>query len=188
MTLTFQPLSGGGEDATVQLLQGSTQQRTVSCTTAAGATVATFPGGTVLLATGTTAGTITLTGTVTETGDSGTATVNMPALPPEIRSVRVTMQSAGNFSVQVIGYSNTRAMKTAHFVLTYGATVNPMVDLEVSSLFASYYGSALSVQNGGVFTYTQPFTVTGSGQGALTSVTVSLSNSVGTSSTVTATP
>jgi hypothetical protein len=54
--------------------------------------------------------------------------------------------------------------------------------LPIADIFRSWYQST----GGGLFIYRQPFTLTGIG--ALTSVQVNLTNSVGTSTTLTLSP
>jgi len=55
----------------------------------------------------------------------------------------------------------------------------------VSSLFSAWYSSSTSTPFGSQFLYTQPFTVQGTG--AIASVTVTLVNANGNSTTVSAT-
>jgi hypothetical protein len=57
--------------------------------------------------------------------------------------------------------------------------------VDVSQLFTTYFGSAAGQQSGGAFKFTMPFTVTGGDANAVTQVTVTLTNSVGTSTAVT---
>jgi hypothetical protein len=56
----------------------------------------------------------------------------------------------------------------------------------LDAMFAAYFGGASAAPFGSQFTYTQPFTVTGSTQ-AIVSVTVTLVNKIGQSAPATAT-
>jgi hypothetical protein len=86
------------------------------------------------------------------------------------------------------GYSVTRDVTQAIFHLTIaaGANVTPTdFTLPVSALFGTYFQGSTSSTAGGQFVFTQPFTVAGDIT-QIQSVGVSLTNSVGTSASVTA--
>jgi hypothetical protein len=107
--------------------------------------------------------------------------------PPVITSVTVASTSTG-FTVTIVGYSTSRDVSSASFTFSAasGSTLGTsQLPVSVSSIFAPWYSSATSASFGSQFTYTQPFTVTGNST-AIASLTVTLTNSVGTSSPATA--
>ena len=104
-----------------------------------------------------------------------------------ITSVTAASTSTG-FTVTIVGYSNTRDVSQAVFTFTAASGANlqtGQVTVALSSAFSAWYQSAASAPYGSQFTLTQPFTVTGNQQ-AVTSVSVTLTNSVGTSAAATA--
>jgi hypothetical protein len=87
-----------------------------------------------------------------------------------------------------VGTSTTLDMKTAafHFTPAAGATLQTTdVAIDVSSLFAAWYGNAASLATGSQFSLIVPFTVAGN-TSTIASVTVTLINSVGGSAPVSA--
>jgi hypothetical protein len=186
LTLTFTPVSGA-DDPSVQF---STGGRTAQETIAAGSTLA-LPA--LAIQTGTVAGTITVTaqllaGTqdVTPTPAPST-TLIIASLAPVITKVS-TATAAGGFTITVVGYATSRQVTQAvlQFTPAPGTTLSAAsFTIPTTSLFTTWYGSAAAAPYGSQFTFTQPFTVSGSPQ-AVTSVSVTLSNSQGNSNTVTA--
>jgi hypothetical protein len=86
-------------------------------------------------------------------------------------------------TVAVVGFSNTREVTQAvfHFTPVAGSLIkDPDVTIDVSAVFARWYGSAPSDAYGSAFTYTQPFTLD-SDATSIAGVTVTLTNSVGVS-------
>jgi hypothetical protein len=147
---------------------------------------------------GTVEGTITVTLTsLTSNGNSVLPTsqvvgnVVIPPLPPVITpaSVQITNLSASGFDVVLTGYSVTRDMKTANFSFTaaagsqFSGTTSFAVD--VSTAFSGWYNNASSQPDGSMFLLTVPFTISGP-TSVLGSVSVTLTNSVGTSAAVSA--
>jgi hypothetical protein len=185
LTLTFAPSGTGVDDPAIQL---STGGRTLNFTVPAGAT--TTP--TVAFQTGTVAGTITLTLTLTAGGvdvtpaDLTPITLVIAPAAPVITSVKFTNNSDGQITVVISGFSNTRDMSQAEFVFT-GTDASHLrsskVDVPVSALFSPWYSSSTSDQYGSEFTYTQNFQLSRPDAG-LTGVAVTLTNSVGTSGSV----
>jgi sugar lactone lactonase YvrE len=181
LTLTFTPANSGVDDPAVQFATGG---RTETFTVAAGST--TVP--TVQLQTGTVAGTATVTLTLV----SGTTNVTPATVSPVVITIpaaipAVTSAAAGpstnTLTVTVQGYSNTRELKTAifHFTAAQGQTINnPDITLDVSSVFATWFGSAGSTQYGSSFLYTQTFTIDQDAS-VVAGVSVTLVNSVGDS-------
>jgi hypothetical protein len=186
LTLTFAPSgSNGVDDPAIQL---STGGRTLNFTIPAGST--TTPQ--VALQTGTVAGTITLTLTLTAGGvdvtPAGLNPITLVISPaaPVITHVTFTNSSAGLITVVISGFSNTRDVSQAEFVFT-GTDASHLrsskVDVPATSLFSPWYSSSTSDQYGSEFTYTQSFQLSRPDAG-VTGVTVTLANSVGTSGSV----
>ncbi len=190
VTVTLQPdlhpRFGRGRPGGAVLHRGPHATITVPAGQTAGAT-------TVGVQTGTVAGSITITAQLTAAGQNVTpspapsTTIQMPATAPVITSVTAAATSSG-FTVTVVGYSNTRDMSQATFVFTAASGANlqtGQVSVTLTSTFSAWFGSSGAAPYGGQFTLTQPFTVTGNQQ-AVTSVAVTLTNSVGTSNSVSA--
>jgi hypothetical protein len=141
---------------------------------------------------GTSAGTVTVTLNATDQPitPSGplTATGQIPAQAPFIRSVTATASTASTLTVTVIGFSDTRDMKTAqfHFTPAAGATLAATdFTVDVTSVFSTWFANAASYPTGSQFKLTMPFTLTGSAT-AISSVTVTLTNSNSASAPATA--
>jgi hypothetical protein len=110
------------------------------------------------------------------------------AAAPAIKSVVATQTTSG-IQVVIDGLSTTRDMKSATFQFTpaSGATLQTTsVTVDVSAMFAAWYQSSSSLPLGSQFSLTIPFTVNG-GVNTIASVSVTLTNSVGTSAAVSAT-
>ncbi len=134
---------------------------------------------------GTVAGTVEATLTVY--GQAGTsASFVVPASAPIITpgSVQVTNLSSTGFDVEVIANSSTRDLQTATF--TFAAASGTVLNgtttfsVNVSSVMSAWYTGTTSQQYGSQFMLTVPFTFSGSAS-AIGSVSVTLTNSVGTS-------
>jgi hypothetical protein len=147
----------------------------------------------VQLQTGTIAGTATITLAVTSNGVNVTppnvapVVITIPAAVPSLTSAIMT-KSGQTLTVALIGFSNTREVTKAvfHFTPLPGSSIkDPDVTVDVSTVFADWYGSTASDAYGSAFTYTQPFTLD-SDVPSIASVTVTLQNSVGVSVLVSA--
>lgn len=148
---------------------------------------------------GTVEGTITVTLTgLTSAGASVlpspvTGSVAIPPLPPVITagSVQITNLTASGFDVVLTGYSVTRDMTTANFTFTAAAgtafTGTTTFAVPVSTPFSAWFGSTQGQAYGSMFQLTVPFTISGP-DSVLGSVSVTLTNSVGTSAPGSATP
>jgi hypothetical protein len=186
LTLTFSPSANNGVDDPA--IQFSTGGRTLTFTVPAGSTKTPQ----VALQTGTVAGTITVTLTLTAGGvdvtPAGLAPITLVIAPsaPVITSVTFTNNSQGQITVVVSGFSNTRDVGQAEFVFA-GADASHLhsskVDVSVTGLFSPWYSSTASDQYGSEFTYTQNFQLSRPDTG-VTGVAVTLTNSVGTSGSV----
>jgi hypothetical protein len=186
LTLTFAPLAGA-DDPNIQF---STGGRTATLTVKAGATSSSA---TIGLQTGTVAGTITITSQLVAAGQNitpvpaPTKTIVIAPAAPSVTSVTATTNSTG-FTVTFDGFDTTRAITQVIFTFTAasGATLQTSsVTVPAATLFTSWYQSSASTAYGSQFSFTIPFTVTGNVQ-SLTSVTVTLVNPTGTSTSMTA--
>lgn len=146
------------------------------------------------LQTGTVAGTIVITLAHIEAGGvdmtpspAPTQTIVVNRQAPTITSVAVVRTGTG-FEVQIGGYSTPREVTQARFTFAAAAGSNVQTSdmtVPVGSTFTTWYIDPASRQFGSMFRYVQPFTVQG-GVNGLASVTVTLSNSIGTSQPATA--
>jgi hypothetical protein len=181
LTLTFVPVSGADDPS----IQFSTGGRTAQIVIPAGDTSGATQVG---VQTGTVAGTITITaqlfaGTVNVTPTPApTQSITVTAGAPVITGVTATRTSTG-FTVTVTGFASNRDVDSAayQFAASDGANLlTNQLGTTITSLFTQWYGSTSSAPFGSQFTLTQPFTVNGS-TSAVLSVTVTLTNALGTS-------
>lgn len=187
--LTFAPVRGP-DDPAVQFANGG---RRMPFTVGANQTAANFGGSPSALQTGTVAGLITLTsryranGTDVTPTPPPTQTLRIDGAAPLLTRLDLTRGPAG-FELVVFGYSNTRDVVRANVRLTPsagGSLAGSEFTIDLASLFQTYYNSAASAPFGTQFRLVLPFNVTGSQQD-LGSVSVTLTNSVGTSNALTA--
>ena len=189
LTLTFAPDSGG-DDPTIQFSSGG---RTARITVPAGATAGATDVG---VQTGTVAGLIAITAQLQASGQDITPSpaprraIRIAAAAPVIVPGTLTAVRNGNgFTVTLTGYATDRELTQGIFVFTQAAGSNlqtTTLTVPLDAMFAAYFGGASAAPFGSQFTYTQPFTVTGSTQ-SIASVTVTLVNRIGQSTPVTAT-
>ena len=196
LTLTFTS-AVFTDDPSIQFATGS---RTVSFTIPANTTGAVFSNGatTVMLSTGSVAGTISLTPSfATTTG------VNLtPASPlslsmtiaesaPVIVSMEIDSPTATGFTLTFTGLATGRDMTgiDVHFTMAAGVNVSvPDATINVQAQFTTWYGGSGSAAFGSLFTASVPFTLSGQLSGisslinAIQSVTLTLTNQQGTSS------
>ena len=200
LTLSFQSNAAGTPqgfiDPGTQFAAGGT---TISFTIPAGSAVATLPQNGAIQQ-GTTAGTIIVTLTALVSGTTTVVlpqpnpslSVTVPSLAPVITSGSgtITGRSATGFNVELDAYSTPRDLANATFTFqpASGAHLNGTEPFSVSldSVAPAWFSSSSGLQSGGLFHLTVPFTFSGD-TSALGSVTVTLSNSVGSSSPVTVT-
>ena len=189
VTLTF-VADVGADDPAVQFTSGG---RTAPFTLIAGDPNARFGIVPVGVQTGTVAGAITLTvkllaGTVDVTPTPApTKTIRIAKAVPVLRTVTVTRNAAG-FDITITGYVTSRDITTAQFRFTAASgVIVQTVDFtqQLGAVFNTWFQSAASQPFGSQFTLTQPFTIQGNVLG-VTSVAVTMSNSVGTSNSITA--
>ena len=190
MTLSFQPsIQGISDDPSLMFDNGS---RAVNYTIAANSVNALFDTqkDTVGMNGSTTAGSVVLTLTlfaqsqqlVPNVSTSATFRGVIPQQAPAIQSVTTTATAAG-FNVVITGFSTARAASSAVFTFTANSGVNctcgPFT-VPTADAATAWFGSSQSLQFGGMFTYTQPFTAQNAFS-SLQKVVVSLTNSIGTS-------
>ncbi len=188
-------LPPGYMDPALQFAAGGT---TLNFTVPAGATtVSPIAGGTIQQ--GTVAGTVTVTLTSLTSGGTSvlpqtpvTASATILPLAPVITagSVQITNLTSTGFNVVLSGYSTPRDVTTATFTFTAASGTqlsgSTTFSVPVSSQFSAWYQSAQSQSFGSMFQLQVPFTITGNG--SVQSVSVTLTNSVGTSAPVSGGP
>ena len=189
-TLTFAS-SVGGDDQTIQFGTGG---RVVSFAIPAGSTQANFSGpSSVPVLTGTVAGTITITldlmasGTDVTPTPAPTASIALITTPPFIQTVVFGASTTGSFTVVVTGFSTTRDMTTGlfHFAPSSNATLATTdVTVSLGQAFSLWYSNPTSNATGSEFQLTVPFTTANGPSADVIAVTVTLTNSKGTSSAV----
>ena len=182
ITLTF-AADPGGDDPAIQFSNG---RRTVDFNIPAGSNLATFTIPALALQTGTVAGTITLTASLSAMGQPilpvPVRTIRINPMPPVISRVSIARTATG-FDVTVTGFANTRDISQATFRFTPAAGVTLQtteVTLPVDALFSRWYQDPASLIYGSQFLFTQPFTI-GGDAGSIASVSVTLASSAGRS-------
>lgn len=183
MTLSFAPdvVNPITTDPAIQFASGGT---TFSFEIPANTT--TVPS--VTVQTGTTAGTITVTLKLVSEGQvilDSDITIQVSRAAPVIQSVKLTPTSSG-IEVDVTGFATPREVTQATFTFTAAAgftLTTSTFTVDASSLFTPWYQSQDSQPFGSQFKYAETFSVQGGAQG-VASVSVTLTNSVGTSQAV----
>jgi hypothetical protein len=189
LVLTFAPNAvNNADDPAIQFSAGG---RSVPFTIPAGQTQAMFRVPDLGVQTGTTAGTITLTATLTAGGAplactcTLTQTIVVPRTAPSISSVRATRTSTG-FGLVITGFTTTREITQGVFRFSGGTALQTTeLTVPLAASVNSFFQGAGAAQFGGQFVLTVPFTIQGDTT-AVTSVTVTLTNAAGTSQPVTA--
>ncbi len=147
----------------------------------------------VQLQAGTDAGTITIALALTAAGVNVTPTtlapvmIAVPGVVPVITGVTLT-RGTDQLTVVVHGYSNTREMVSTEFEFTGepGVTLStPSLTVPGTTLFGNWFSSAPSDAYGSTFTYTQIFNLSDVSSN-VASVKVTFTNTVGTSTSMTA--
>lgn len=202
LTLTTETDTGVGDPS----VQFSTGGRVVTFSIPAGATRAVFPNGSNQLKfqTGSVAGTIVFTPAfATEDGlnltpeNPWTLRSVLPAAAPQLSGVGVDNRTATGFTLSMVGYTTTRSLTKAMISFKGKPGFNfPRTEFEMDLTSASFvwFNSQNSVQYGGQFLMQIPFNLTNSDTSenaippvqAIESVTVTISNGVGTSTQQTA--
>ena len=148
----------------------------------------TVSNGTPAIITGTVAGTISTTVSMSAGGQDITPnpapskTITIDAGVPVITSVAL-QQVTGGISVVVQGYSNTREVSSGSFTFSVssGNTLSvATLIVPLTSAYTTWFNNSASNATGGQFRLTVPFSVTGSAT-AVTKVSVTLTNTKGAS-------
>jgi hypothetical protein len=190
ITLTFDSAVGGIDDPAIQFSNGG---RTADFTIPAGSTNAVFSETNFAIATGTVAGQITLTLSFQASGEDvtpqpvPTRIITIPAQAPVITKV-AARHTTGGLEVEVTGFSNSRDMVSATFQFQASAGTSlqtSQVTVQVGQIFGTWYSDVTSQPFGSLFTFTQPFTISGNAAG-ITNVSVTLTNPQGASSAASA--
>ncbi|MGB9609324.1 MAG: hypothetical protein ACPL7M_00005, partial [Bryobacteraceae bacterium] len=191
LTMTVDSASFGADPA----VQFSTGGRVVSFTIPAGQTQAVFANGStrVKLQTGTAAGRIVLTPAfVAEGGIDRTPAspalleLTVPEQAPVVLAARMEA-SLTAVNVVVTGYTTTRTLTKLEVTVKRRSGKAETFTFDVAAAAALWFGSAGSLNYGGLFSATAPFAVAGSTSDRnklleeLESVTVKVSNEKGTS-------
>ena len=188
ITLTFTPdPSVGVDDPAIQFATGG---RTLKFTVPANSTTPTFSAPVTAFQTGTVAGTIQLTLTLSSNGTDITPsnnvlrTVRVDRLAPKIVTLTAS-QTSGGFQIQLVGFSTTREVTQGTFTFSLNNGQAPItVVVPMSDASKTWFQNNSSLQFGGQFSLTQPFTQ--QGQLSVSSVSVTLTNAQGTSDSATA--
>ena len=175
-------------------LQFASGGTTVAFTIPAGATTAMLPAS-GRIQQGTVAGRLTVSLTNLESGSIDV----LPASPPNrsssipstapvisANSVRITNVTPSGFIVELTGYSTSREVTRGTFSFTLGSAAQNPIDVTVDLMdtMRRWYASDEGLANGGAFLLQTPFTMNAD-TASLQSVSVRLTNSVGTSASVT---
>lgn len=192
LTLTFNSINNT-DNPEVRFTNSS---RTINFTIPAGSTAASFgSASSAAVITGTVAGTITITQTAQDSNGvtlqaGPPITITVTPTVPVISSVKIT-QVTGGFNIVITGFSTPRNMTSAaiHFTATSGNAINPTdVTVQLTNAFTAWYSSQASLAIGSQFSLTIPFTTSGGSAFPIAAVSVTLTNSVGTSNPATANP
>lgn len=190
LTLTFTPDAAVPADDPAAVF--SNGKRTADFTIPANSTTAQLPEG-FAMQTGTVAGTLTL-GVTLKAGSTDITPNPAPQLvskisraAPVIKSVTARRLTAG-LEVTITGYATGREITSAAFRFTpaSGSTLDTTeLTVQLGDSAKTWYSSDASKPFGSQFTLTQQFNVQGN-TGAISSVTVTMTNPQGTSTSVSA--
>ncbi len=176
----------------IVFVKDSNSSPTIDFTIAQGTQAAQFsglpagtPGDQAIFQTGTVAGSIRLTTSMTCGGSpfpEMQRDLTIPRSIPVISSLEVSRTSSG-FNVVVLGYSSSRSLQTANFSFAPrpGSNLSNAVHaLNINNPAATWYGDSQSFPFGSKFKMTVPFTFSGD-INAIGSVAVNISNVIGSS-------
>ena len=195
LSITFSPNAvNPGDDESIQFVSGG---RSVDFMIPANQRDAVFPNGgnSIQFQSGTVAGTITLNVSLQTLGQDITPSPPPRALTRLDRRAPFLAEasfagSQSTFQITATGFSTPRDVQRAAFVFSPrvgggGILQTFTLSVDVSSAFATWYNSDASGQFGSQFRLTVPFTVSNGTIGAISSATVTLSNALGSSQTLT---
>lgn len=190
-----------GQDPAVQFASGG---RTVTFTIPANSTQAIFPNGTnqIRLQTGTVASTIVITpafitqsGLVLTPDSPQTLSLTISQGAPQLIAVQVLSTAANGFTLSISGYSTTRTLTTLgfQFQVTSDVTMSSQpILVDISAAAAAWYGNSGSQAFGSQFAISIPFTINSTSTSSasliskILSVSVTASNELGASGSVSA--
>jgi len=196
-TLALTTQGNLGSDPNVEFTNGA---RTVDFTIPAGSTSADFAGegSEIEVQTGTVAETVTLAPTFATSGgvdvtpaSPTTLQFTIASLAPTLENVQVTNQTATSFTLVIVGYSTTRSLSSVNVTFNPASGFNlaaTQFPFNVGQTSAVWFQSTGSIAFGGQFQITIPFTLAGPVSAtttpldAIATVSVTASNSIGTSS------
>ncbi len=194
-----------GSFAADPAVQFSTGGRTVGFRIPAGSLKAIFDNGTtqVRLQTGSVAGDLQITSALQTSAKfdvtpPGGAPLHfqVPDAAPVLFGVEVIKSTAGLYTIQVLGMTTNRSLKTAHVQFTPGgklALAQNDFTLDIQAAAASWFRSTTSIDFGGLFSLSIPLQVTVPNADPLNpptladvihSITIGVSNAVGSSNAV----
>ncbi len=181
--LTFVAEDGGPADPAMGL--NTPDRRTATFRLTAGQTQAVFPS-TLMLQSGTVAGTITLTVSLTANGVNVTPNpapqqiIRIPAAAPVIDSI-VARRAGNAINVEIVGFATGREVASAEFQFTGGTTLTQSsFTVQTAAAIRAWFQDARAVEFGSLFKLTMPFTITGDAN-QITQVSVVLVNGAGRS-------
>jgi hypothetical protein len=196
VTLTFAPNPTNiTDDQSVTFVGTQSSTRSVGFAFKPNTTTAVFGIDNLMLQAGTVAGTIRLSldsvtvGGQAVTPNNSTFNITIPLLPPVITNIRLLNRTSGGFEVEITGYSTSREVTQSTFQFTAGSggsLATAQLQPDIAATFATYYQSDASASVGSAFVYTQPFIAQQGDANVVTSISVTLSNSHGTSAPATA--
>jgi hypothetical protein len=203
-TLTLTTSGSAVSDPAVQFSSGG---KTVAFTIPANGTVANFAGlgSQISLQTGTVAESIILTPTF-QTQAAGISltpspapalNLTVPSAAPTLLSVVPAAITTNSITLNITGFSTTRSVTSlaVQFNAATGFNIgsNSTVTIDLTSSSAAYYSSTASQAFGGLFEVSETFTLSGTNLPtgitpvqAIASVSVTVSNGIGTSNSLTA--
>lgn len=181
-TLTFTPnVPNNVDDPKVLFLNG---KRTADFTIPANSTQAVFEGVPVQrVQTGTVAGTARVAVAISGGGPTASQEFTIAKTAPFLADNLAVQNTTGGFTVVMTGYSTPRDLTSARVTFVPAAGTNLQtteLTIPLTAGAVAWFDSVLGRENGSAFKLTIPFTVQ-NGSNAVASVTVTLTNSVGTS-------
>jgi len=182
-TLTLSFTANGVAGLSDPLVMFSNGSRTASFNVPANSTAAVFPVPTLLLMTGTVAGSINLSASLQGNQPQSIGTVNIRSLPPQLRNVLATRTAQG-LRVEITGYSPERRVQRADFefrLRTASGIESLTLSRSVERDFENWYRSSTSAAFGSSFLFMQSFVLQGDTT-AIEAVTITLANAQGSTS------
>ncbi|MCU0226828.1 MAG: IPT/TIG domain-containing protein [Bryobacterales bacterium] len=182
-TITFTPnATNNADDPNVRFVVGTDAGRSATFQIAANSTAVVFPNASPQrIQTGTVAGAIRVRAQITG-GPTQDQEIVIPRSAPQVLDLALT-RNGDNFTVSLTGFSTPRDLTSALFTFTApsgSGLQTSQVTIPLSEAATTWYNSNPGRTNGSAFRLTVPFTVQG-GANPVQSVSVTLTNSVGSS-------